>query len=260
MKYIYSISILLSLSLVQLHGQNERIQNTQLRLDGDRLVITYDITPGGTIGEISIVFRSTTGQPIVATSLTGDVGQNILPGQGKRVEWNMASEKIELGGQELKVTVMAKTINPISTTSTLVEEVSLLKKIPVNLDKIEVKNGKYHYGILESKIPQNGQYIMTSRDNKKITFEKNDVLSISYTDLSRIKNILYLRNGSQVTGQILKIIPSANLLYFNVKSVGDVNYNLPDVARIETHKRKKPWALIIFGTAIVGSILGSIAQ
>lgn len=87
---------------------NSRIENTTLELNGDKLIIKYDINGSEPIDIVWLEITTLSGNKIDAHSFTGDVGSNINAGKGKQIIWDMKKDNIDLQGQEINVTVKGK--------------------------------------------------------------------------------------------------------------------------------------------------------
>jgi hypothetical protein len=91
---------------VIVYSQENRIQNTQLRLAGDVLYITYDITGNKPLENVWIIVSIPDGEKITPKNLTGDTG-HVPAGTNKQMVWDMAAEGYELGGKEISVEITA---------------------------------------------------------------------------------------------------------------------------------------------------------
>jgi hypothetical protein len=92
--------ILSSLALLLVCGSlaAQKIENVKATLNGDDIIITYDLT--GTAGQefkINLyASNSNFSKPIIKAS--GDIGSRITPGKDKRVVWNAKNELPEYKG------------------------------------------------------------------------------------------------------------------------------------------------------------------
>ncbi|MBI4647888.1 MAG: hypothetical protein HY738_15180 [Bacteroidia bacterium] len=97
-KIAYTIIIFL-LFCTQLFAQTKaKIINIDFNPIGDNIVITYDIvnyTPEETFG-ITIGIFTESGKKLNAFSLSGDIGENIKGGVGKKILWNVIKDNIVL--------------------------------------------------------------------------------------------------------------------------------------------------------------------
>jgi formylglycine-generating enzyme required for sulfatase activity len=95
MPRIFLLSFLLC-GLVQM-GKAQGISQIQATQQGDRFVITYNLTgPGGNFYDITVYCSDRPGEPL--TSVTGDV-EKVAPGNGKRIVWNVLADRTQLVGK-----------------------------------------------------------------------------------------------------------------------------------------------------------------
>jgi cyclophilin family peptidyl-prolyl cis-trans isomerase len=72
---------------------DKRVSNTTVVTQGARLMVTYDLAGTG-FAEVSVVFKDGEGK-IYETSdeaLSGDVGENVEPGKGKKIIWRFLKD------------------------------------------------------------------------------------------------------------------------------------------------------------------------
>jgi hypothetical protein len=96
-----------------LRGQTlAKIQNTNISLDNDRLIITYDLADTKPWEKFEIWLRITgaDGVLIQGRSFSGDIGKNIRGGEGLIIYWNYAEDQITLS-DEISIQVMAERLN-----------------------------------------------------------------------------------------------------------------------------------------------------
>lgn len=71
----------------------QAIENVKASLEGEGLVITYDLLNSDATEKFRVSLRSSHNNFASSlVGLSGDVGENILPGKGKRVVWALKSE------------------------------------------------------------------------------------------------------------------------------------------------------------------------
>lgn len=85
-------------------------------VDNEQIVITYDLAKQGTYIYFDVSVKAMVdNKAINATALSGDIGNFIKVGKGKRIIWNMFQDITELNG-ELTIEVLA--FNPVPTAKT----------------------------------------------------------------------------------------------------------------------------------------------
>jgi len=129
-----------------LRGQTlARIQNTNISLDNDRIIITYDLADAksGEKFEVWLRITGSDGVLIQGRSFSGDIGKNIEGGEGLVIYWNFTEDQIALS-DEISIQVMAESQNK--------RELSYIKALALSavvpgwgLAKIE---GKKLYGLI----------------------------------------------------------------------------------------------------------------
>ncbi len=87
---------------------NARVENVDFFLEGDKLIITYDIikTKTGETFDVSVKISTIKGTPIKAYALSGDVGSGVYGGSFKRISWDLAKDNV-LIDDEIFVEVVA---------------------------------------------------------------------------------------------------------------------------------------------------------
>jgi len=96
------------------YGQDEiNISTPQLQLKGNIIEITYDILNSSTddLFNIWIEVTDSAGNQIQATSLVGDVGENVRGGKSKVIKWDLEADNTILDGI-IEVEVLADLIMP----------------------------------------------------------------------------------------------------------------------------------------------------
>ncbi len=100
---------------------SQKIQNLRATAEGEKIIITYDLT-GGVAGDhynIS-VFSSSNSFSAPLNRVSGDVGKGINEGTGKRIEWESKAELRNFKGQlsfEIQIEVIAAFALQTRTTS-----------------------------------------------------------------------------------------------------------------------------------------------
>ncbi len=89
---------------------NVKIQVSEER---DKATITYDLARSGRAAAYNVTVKILLdGEQINAVGLSGDLGQNITPGFGKRIVWDIVKDIILDNPQELKVEVTGVGVAP----------------------------------------------------------------------------------------------------------------------------------------------------
>jgi hypothetical protein len=85
------------------------VENVDFFVDGENLIITYDITKArtGATFDVSVEISTVKGQKLRAYSLSGDVGQGVYGGRFKRIVWDLAKDNVFID-DEIFVEVEAK--------------------------------------------------------------------------------------------------------------------------------------------------------
>lgn len=86
-------ALFLLLLTCSLAGFSQKIDNITAEFDGERIIITYDLTPGKATDKFNVVLKSSHDnyeKPL--KFLMGDAGTNVLPGARNRIIWDVKSE------------------------------------------------------------------------------------------------------------------------------------------------------------------------
>lgn len=113
------ISILIALlPIIALHAQ--QVTNLQVTQEGDNVVINYDITSdkAGQTFDIKVECSTDGGKSfsILPQSLTGAI-KDVSAGAGKRIVWDVLSERQELAGDQFVFQLVATVNNPTNSYS-----------------------------------------------------------------------------------------------------------------------------------------------
>jgi uncharacterized protein (TIGR02145 family) len=105
MKIRFVIFFLLVLS--GLKAQTVTVTNVEQ--DGQKLVVSYDITGGPGKYEVSLHCSTDDGTTWAGPlkSVSGDVGKNIAAGLGKKITWTVLSDRADLKGDQVRFKVKA---------------------------------------------------------------------------------------------------------------------------------------------------------
>jgi hypothetical protein len=101
---ILSFSIFLLILFFQTHAQE--INNIRVTQAGNTVNILYDLTGKGQVFKIDLFYSVDDGQTWKGPlkGVTGDVGERVLPGNNKRMTWDVLSEPgLEEGYLQFKV-------------------------------------------------------------------------------------------------------------------------------------------------------------
>ena len=105
--------VLLMLALtINLRGQTlAKIQNTNISLDNDRIIITYDLvdTKPGEKFEVWLRITDAEGSLIQGRRFSGDIGKNVEGGEGLVIYWNFEQDQITIT-DEFNIQVMAEAL------------------------------------------------------------------------------------------------------------------------------------------------------
>ncbi len=107
------------LFLVPLLTFSQKIENTKAELSGEKIIITYDLTLGEPGDRYSVsLFASHNNFNSPLRKVTGDIGPNVLSGNGKRIEWESKAEVGNYKGQ-LTFEIEAIVIAPLALRTQL---------------------------------------------------------------------------------------------------------------------------------------------
>ncbi len=100
------IILLIFQMLLSFHSYSQpkaKVENVDFFLEGETLVITYDLSKGssGGIFKVSVRITTTTGKNIPAFSLTGDIGAGVASGKAKRIIWDLKKDNAFLDDEIL---------------------------------------------------------------------------------------------------------------------------------------------------------------
>jgi formylglycine-generating enzyme required for sulfatase activity len=113
-----SILLLLLSGFIFLNAKAQQIQNVRFSASAKQIIITYDITGAQSGQTFDIqVFCITDGKTLgpALTSVRGDAGPGITGGSGKRITWDVLSERESLTGN-VQFEVQAKVAGSTSKT------------------------------------------------------------------------------------------------------------------------------------------------
>jgi hypothetical protein len=193
MKPEKSIYIAFLLITINIQGQTTaKIQNTNISLDNERIIITYDLVDAMPGEKFNVWLKTTDskGELIQGRSYSGDIGKNIEGGKGLVIYWYYEQDRIELS-DEISIQVMAEAIE--SKKIPYIKALVLSSVYPGwGLAKIEKKSwygvtGLAGYGALAAGLVYTYNASSSYKDyDKSNSVEERDVL---YSDYIRKKNI-----------------------------------------------------------------------
>ena len=189
MKKIYRVTIqLISLTALILFANHAisqskaRVENVDFFLEGESLVINYDIdkSKSGETFNVKVNILTTSGKNISAFALTGDVGPGVYGGEGKRIVWDLNKDNVYID-DEISVEVFieqemaAKSAKPDKTAKAVSVGGALLRSaIFPGWGNRYVKGGGAYwlmglvgYGAVGGSIYMNNQAELTYNDYKE---------------------------------------------------------------------------------------------
>jgi hypothetical protein len=181
-----------------LRGQTlAKIQNTNITLDNDRIIITYDLAGAKPEEKFEVWLRITDpdGVLIQGRSFSGDIGKNVKGGEGLVIYWNFAEDQITLS-DEISIQVMAESLNK--------KELSYIKALGLSIvfpgwgmARMEDKKlyglmGLAGYGSIAAGLiyTYNSKNTYKDYDNSNLPAER-DALYSEYTSKKDIGEICY---------------------------------------------------------------------
>lgn len=104
----------LSLMSLSLLSQTSKIENTQVKVSTsiDTMFVNYDLTGKRNASNIKLEVIDQSNRNIFPKNIFGDVGNNIKPGKGKSIVWDMNADGLNLSGSSLKVKVTGSVFIP----------------------------------------------------------------------------------------------------------------------------------------------------
>ncbi len=87
---------------------NAKVENVDFSVQGETLVINYDLNKGklGEMFSVSVNIMTKAGKKISAFSFTGDIGKGVYGGKGKKIVWDISKDNVYLD-DEITVEVLA---------------------------------------------------------------------------------------------------------------------------------------------------------
>ncbi len=143
------ITLILLTGFIFHNVRAQQIQNVKFTAAGKQIVITYDITgstPGQTF-DVS-VFCSTDGGKSLSTALTritGDAGPGVSGGLGKRITWDVLSERDNMVGN-IMFEVQAKSSGSTSSSASQTRNVPVAPSSSADPYWIDIPGGTFMMG------------------------------------------------------------------------------------------------------------------
>lgn len=128
-------ALLLLFISCSLAGFSQKLDNITAEFDGERIIITYDLTPGKQSDKFNVILKGSHDnyqKPL--KFLMGDAGTNVLPGVRNRIIWDVKNELPTDFNGNVTLKFEVETIIPLA-----VEERSALSAKP--LSKNNFKRG-----------------------------------------------------------------------------------------------------------------------
>lgn len=146
MKCIKILYLLAFLAIVSTPLRAQVVSNVNWELEGDeRIVITYDLGKKDNYIYFDVSVRvKIDNQTVTPKALSGDVGNYIKVGTGKKITWNMFEDISELNG-ELSVEVLAVNPVPHETVSAVAPRDTTTQ--PINMSLPQGKKIPYWVGL-----------------------------------------------------------------------------------------------------------------
>jgi hypothetical protein len=216
------------LALISLAGSafGQAVSNVKWELENDeRIVITYDLAKQGNAIYFDVALKVIIdNKAIVPKSVSGDVGNYVRMGTGKKVIWNIFDDLAELNG-ELSVEVSATSPVPTNTTTTSAtakkpEETVKAPDLMKNLPSGAAGNGVPFWvglgGIGATGVGLITSGMKSSSDSKDLynVYKQNMVETASvYEEMGTTRKDVYDEaNKKHKTGTFLKVAGGAVLL------------------------------------------------
>jgi hypothetical protein len=207
-------------------ASGQAVSNVKWELENDeRIVITYDLAKQGNAIYFDVALKVIIdNKPIVPKSVSGDVGNYVRMGTGKKVIWNIFDDLAELNG-ELSVEVTATSPVPTNTATTntaakkpeeTVKAPDLLKNLPSGAASKGVPFWVGMSGIGATGIGLITSGMKSSSDSKDLynVYKQNMVETATvYEEMGTTRNDVYEEaNKKHKTGMFLKVAGGAVLL------------------------------------------------
>jgi hypothetical protein len=213
---------------INLRGQTiAKIQNTNISLDYDRIIITYDLVDAkpGERFEVWLRISDAEGQLIQGQNFSGDIGKNIEGGEGLVIYWNFEQDHITIS-EEINIQVMAEAQNKQELS--YAEALALSTVVPGwGLAKMEKKRlycltGLAGYGSLALSLV----YAFSSKELYDDYSNSNQISERAslYNDYIRQKN------RAEVFGWSAATIWLADIIWMTVRYGKSRNYKSPSAS------------------------------
>ncbi|MBA7551479.1 hypothetical protein ES705_44019 [subsurface metagenome] len=182
-----------------------KIENTNLKVENDKLIINYDIVNSKSKEKFNVWVEITTlsGEKISANSLSGDIGDNINGGTRKKIIWDIKNDNIYLD-EEINVLVKAEIISLEEYSTVGRGEAFFLSTVFPGAGFTKIKKGKPHwlkgiavYGCLAGSFVLNKQAV-TNYDNYLVEkdIKKREALAVDWDQQHKISRALAITGFS----------------------------------------------------------------
>ncbi len=216
--------IINNVSIESVH--DSKIENTQLQLQGDKLIITFDVIGSRNLDNVWLDITTTSNKKIRPRAISGDIGKSIFAGTNRCIIWDMKADGVDLQGEELNVKVLALKPNDSINSLTEITEVETGRQNK-NRDKIVFNNGNKLNGRLDQRFARfNSKFSALDGNSFSVVFD--DIKVIQSNNLN--KDSIFLKNGDVVYGSITAIYPNDQI---TLRSRTNAKYSI-QISEIET--------------------------
>ena len=118
-KYYCSFFLIFLFVFSSIFSYSQKIENVKFKQEESKIIITYDLINGDASKyfEVSVEMSSDGGTNFSETvkTVSGDVGENIQPGKGKKITWDVLKDVTELSGSNFVFKIIATGTGSIET-------------------------------------------------------------------------------------------------------------------------------------------------
>jgi len=204
----------------------QQVENITAELQGEQIVISYDLNHPDQSVEIKIDIRSSHDnfrQPLKEVS--GEVGEHVSPGTGKRIFWNYKNELPVGFDQEITFKIEAE--------------------LPMPIPPFQFLQPATGSGFRRGKTGQIQWSGGQSSDQVRLELLKNG---------KRVSNLAQMPNRQSYTWQIPPEMDKAKDYQIRLTAVGDPSRKI--TSQLFPIKNKIPLALIVVPAAVVVGVVG----
>jgi len=238
---IFSITLIIFIANTAIAQSKARVENVDFNLEGEDLVITYDIVKSktGEMFDVDVNILTTSGKKINAFALSGDIGPGVTGGEGKRIVWDLNKDNVYIDDEiSVEVIINQDLAPPAGTPIKSADKVSvggaLLKSLifPGWGNRAVKGKGAYWlmglagYGAIGASIYFNSEADNTYQDYLiSTTAEQRDQLFSDAESYKQSQNIaIYTAAGIWVIDLIWTGIQAGNANKNSTQSKLDVGY------------------------------------